>query len=556
MRGSACACSLARRPRRTVGAVVLALVITVTPSLAQDAVDVPARRSRLLNAPVQTTAPAARPADLAPAAGASDVPPPIPADDVSQQPQDPDDLQPRPRGGERPVLKDGDLNDPDMPMARDGIIVTGEPEAPVDGDDPTQIDSRPREEAALFENPARADDPFLYQVEDTEPVANRRADRLFRFEPYDPVGIKAGSFILFPEVEIGGNYFSNVFYSPVRRSDVTFDVRPSARFVSNWTTHALEFSARGLASFYNEFSTENDKAYTLEVRGRLDITRRTNLQVVASHDVAQESRSLPNARDAGTRPDVTTDRIAAALNHRFNRLTLQLRGSVTGYDYGSSTTAGVTTSNATLNYTGYEQGLRASYEFKPTLSAFGEVVTNQRSYDQPDLTGLDRSSTGERYRVGLNFGTTGELLRGEIGGGFGIQHAPGAGLPDASGFILDANATWRATPLTSFLFTARSDFMESQVTGVSFVRSQMAGLELRHQLRRDLIASAGIAYTNNDYVGDGIREQDLRETLGLEYYLSREAMLSTRYTHVDFTSGFAGASYASDTVRVGLRLRE
>ncbi|MFX5207046.1 outer membrane beta-barrel protein, partial [Acinetobacter baumannii] len=91
-----------------------------------------------------------------------------------------------------------------------------------------------------------------------------------------------------------------------------------------------------------------------------------------------------------------------------------------------------------------------------TLSAFSEVVTNQRSYDRLDLTGLDRSSTGERYRVGVNFGTTGEILRGEIGGGWGIQHAPTGALPDASGFILDANATWRATPLTSFLFTARS----------------------------------------------------------------------------------------------------
>ena len=555
MRGSAYACLPARPLRLTVGVLALVLAGDLAPSYAQDAGEVPSRRSRLINAPVQSASPA-QPADLTPADGASDLPPPIPADDVSSLPQEQDDLEPGPRGSERPVLKDGDLIDPDMPMARDGVMNTQEPKAPVDGGDPTEIDSRPKEEAVLFENPAAPNDPFLYQVEDTDPVANRRADRLFRFEPYDPVGVKAGSFIFFPEVEVGGSYISNVFYSPIKRSDVTFDVRPSARFVSNWTTHALEFSARGLASFYNEFSTENDRAYTLEVRGRLDISKRTNLQVVASHDLAQESRSLPNARDAGQRPDVTTDKIAASLNHRFNRLILQLRGSVAEYAYGPSTTAGVTSSNATLNYTGYEQGMRATYEFKPTLAAFGEVVTNQRNYDHLDLTGLDRSSTGERYRAGLTFGTTGEILRGEIGGGWGIQHAPNASLPDAAGFILDANATWRATPLTSFLFTARSDFIEAQITGVSFVRSQLVGLEARHSLRRDLIASAGIAYTNNDYIGDGIREQDLRETLGLEYYLSREAMLSSRYTHVDFTSGFAGASYSSDIIRFGLRLRQ
>jgi len=471
-------------------------------------------------------------------------------------PEDEDPNDPRPRGGERPVLKDGDLSDPDIPMARDGVILTGEPEAPRDGTDATAIDTRPREDAVLFENPVSVTDPFLYRIEDTDPISDRRPQRLFRFEPYDPVGIKMGSFIFFPEVEVSGDYTSNLFYSPVARSDVALDIRPSARFVSNWTTHALEFSARGVSTFYNEFSTENDKAYTIEARGRLDISKRTNVQVALSHDVAQESRTFINARTDGTRPDVTTDRIAATFNHRFNRLSLQLRGSISDYAYGPATTGGVTISNAALDYTAYEQAVRASWEFKPNLSGFGEVAINQREYNQLDETGLNRSSLGERYRVGLAFGSTGEILRGEIAGGYGVQHASHGGLPDAGGYIIDANATLRASAMTSFLFSARSDFIESQITGVSFVRSQLVGLEARQTFQRNLIGTAGIAYTNSDYVGSSVSEQDLRETLGLEYYLNRETMLFTRYTHVDFTSGFAGAGYSSDAIRVGMRLRE
>jgi len=538
------------------GLVAFIALFALTPAQAQDAADAPPRRLRSIDAPSRTQPLA--PPDLSPAEGAGDIPSAIPSGDVSAMPPDEDDdpLEPRPRGGERPVLKDGDLNDPDMPVPRDGVIATREPEAPQDGTDPTTVDSRPREEAQLFENPNVVDDPFLYQIEDTDPVANRRAQRLFRFEPYDPVGIKMGSFIFFPELELSGDATSNLFYSPKAHADVAFDVRPSARFVSNWTTHAFEFSARGFATFYNEYSTENDKAYTLEARGRIDISKRTNLQIVASHDVGQESRSLTNARDVGTRPDITTDRLAAALNHRFNRLTLQLRGSVADYVYGPATTDGVTFSNAALNYTAYEQAVRATWSFKPALSAFSEVVTNQRNYSQLDPAGLDRSSTGERYRAGLGFGTTGEVLRGELSAGYGVQHPVNANLPDAQGVIFDANATWRATPLTSFLLTARSDFIESQILGVSFVHSQQAGLEARQSFQRNLIGTAGISYTNNDYIGSSITEQDVRETVGLEYYLNRETMLFTRYTHVDFSSGFAGSSYTSDAIRIGMRLRE
>ena len=244
-----------------------------------------------------------------------------------------------------------------------------------------------------------------------------------------------------------------------------------------------------------------------------------------------------------------------ALNQKFNRLTVELRGSVTEYAFGDNTTAGIVTSNTFRDYTAFEQAVRASWEFKPTLSAFTEVVTNQRDYRLTDLTGIDRSSTGERYRVGLSFGQTGEILRGEVSGGWGIQRPSSNVLPDASGFILDANATWRATPLTSFMFSARSDFVESTTTGVGSVKTQSLGLDARHAFHRYLIATAGIAFSNSDYVGTPITEQDLRETLGLEYYLNRETILFGRYTHVDFASDTPGVSYNSDEIRLGVRIR-
>ncbi len=116
------------------------------------------------------------------------------------------------------------------------------------------------------------------KIEDLDPVRDNRATlQLYQNEPYDPVGVQIGRFVLFPELEVGGSYYSNVFHAPDAESDVALDVIPSARLVSNGSRHALEFRGIGGLSYYHEFPTEDDRDYLLEARGRLDITRRSNI---------------------------------------------------------------------------------------------------------------------------------------------------------------------------------------------------------------------------------------------------------------------------------------
>ncbi|MBX9927164.1 MAG: outer membrane beta-barrel protein, partial [Hyphomicrobiaceae bacterium] len=420
------------------------------------------------------------------------------------------------------------------------------------------------EAAAALDAPPPPDDPLLFQIEELEPILDRRPQRLFRFEPFDPVGIRAGSFVLFPELETSSAFFSNVFRGPGARSDVALDVRPSARLVSNWSRHALEFRANGGLSYFNEFSSEDDRAYTIETRGRLDVARRTNVQAALSRDVAQESRSAPDGRAVGTRADVTTDRALVSLNHTFNRLTVQLRGSVTELDFGTTQNQGVVTQNSNRNYRTTEQAARATWEFKPTLSAFSEVAVNQRDYDARDGNGIDRSSDGQRYRAGLSFASVnrtpgergaGPILGGEISLGWGTQQPRSGVLPDVSGVILDSTLTWRPSALTAVAFNARSDFGESQTVGVGGIKTQSIGVDVRHELRRYLIGTAGINTTFSDFEGSTIEETETRYTAGLEYFLSREAIVFGRYTHTTFDSNQPNTSYDADELRVGMRIR-
>ena len=471
-----------------------------------------------------------------------------------------DPLNPRQQAegvGQRRVIRDGDLNVPEADPVLDGVITTGEPRPALDGADPTALDNRSPEDIAVFENPPAGFDPQLFQIE-LDPILDRRPAQLFRFEPYEARGIRLGSFVLLPELEFGNAWFSNLFKSPIARSDMALEVKPSARLVSNWRQHAVEFRATGGLSYFAEFDTENDKNYALEARGRYDVTRRTNIEVLTSRAVTQDSRSNINASTAAAaRADITTDVLALAFNHRFNRLAIQLRGSVTEADFAPvASVAGATITNDDRDIRTTEQAVRASWEFKPTLFGFVEGGLNQRNYKTAALSdGLSRDSHGERTRVGVSFGSTGQRLRGEASIGYAVQRPSNGRLQEIVGFIFDANLGYRMSALTSFLLTARSDIQESSLSGSGGALARQVGIEARHAFRRNVIASAGLAYSVADFAGVSQVEKQTLANLGVEYFVNREVTLFSRYQHTNFNSTDTTRNYNADEVRVGMRIK-
>jgi len=452
------------------------------------------------------------------------------------------------------VVRDGDLSQPREPEAPvDGAVATGEPSAPQDGADTATLDMRSADDIAVFASPPAGYDPLLFQIEDLAPELDRRPQRLYRFEPYDPVGIRIGSFVLFPEIEIGGAFTDNVLLSPGGLSDRALELRPAARLASAWSTHALELRGGADLSYHDEFTSEDDRGWEIEARGRIDMTKRANLQGLAGRSVSQESRSAIDAGAGTSRADVETTRAAASVNHRLNRLSLQLRAGVVDTEYDAAGFAGTADDR---DVTATEEAVRATWELKPTLAVFGEVALDQRDHEITAVSdGIGRDSDGERYRLGLDFGATGEILRGELSLGWGRQRPHDARLDDIDGLLLDANLAWRATALTALLLTARTDFAETTTAGSGGVIVRQVGGEVRHALRRYLIASAGLSYEWRDYAGIDLDEAELRAGLGIEYFLSREVVLSARYLRTDFFSSTAAADYDTNEARLAVKLR-
>lgn len=395
-------------------------------------------------------------------------------------------------------------------------------------------------------------DPELIQAE-TEPLLDRRPTRLYRFEPWEPRGIRIGSFIALPEVETGGAWLSNVLRGTPARSDAAVYVRPTLRLRSDWRTHALEATVAGNASSFADLSSENDAAYRVEGRGRLDVTRRTSIELLGSHDVTQESRGRIDSGDGPDgRNDVTTDRVTAALNTRFNRLAVQLRGGLAREDYEDAPGAA---SDPGRDVKSRDGALRLGWAFKPTLTAFAEAGVNRREHAAANLDGIRRDSDGERYRAGLGFGNRGSILRGEISVGWARQTPDDRSLRPIEGVVVDANLAWRIDAASALLLQARGDIAETTLAGSGGSLARTIGVEYRHAVLRPLIASAGIAYGTRDYEGAAVRESDVTTAVGLEYYLGPEAMIFGRWEHTAYDSTVPGGDWTNDEFRVGVRLR-
>lgn len=457
----------------------------------------------------------------------------------------------------RPTVVDGDLNwPPEPPPLRDGAPDQPEADVIADGVSPSQIDTRNPSDIAAFERPPAGFDPGAFVIE-LDPILDRRPAALYRFEPFQATGIRVGSFTVLPESVFAFSATDNLFRTGTeRRGDVALEARPTVRIVSNWRTHALELRGTGITSFHNEFPKEDDRAYQLEARGRLDVSRRTNIEVLGGYELGQESRGSINAGRSLDRVELETTRAGITANHRFNRLAIQLRGTVTEVNYHSVLGEdGFVQSNDFRDSTAKEVAARATWTFKPELGVFAEVAENARDYRVAGIDGIKRDSTGERVRTGVTFGSSGRTVRGEVSVGYGRQRFDDSRLPEIDGVLIDANLAWRVSGLTALLFTARTDVSESQLAGSGGALSRTAALELRHEFGRRLIGTAGLRWTTQDYVGTDVTERELAGLLGLEYYLNREVTLFGRYQHIDFDSNIAGRTYTAEEVRIGVRVR-
>jgi hypothetical protein len=377
-------------------------------------------------------------------------------------------------------------------------------------------------------------------------------------DPFAPVGIRAGTFVLRPALEVMTGYDTNPARSTVAaRGSPQITLAPELLARSDWERHQLDVAIRGSYNYYPDVAFADRPNVDARINGRIDVTRDTRVDLEGRYLLSTDYPGSPNISAGLAKLPIYTDiGTTVGVGERFNRLDVALKGSFDRIDWQDSLlTDGSMSSNTDRNYNQYGAQLRVGYEVSPGVKPFVQVDADTRIHDLPvDRTGADRDSNGLAAKVGTAFEIT-RTLTGEISVGYLTRLYADPVLPDIHAPLLDASLLWAATALTNIKFAARTTVDESVLPGVSGVLRHDNGIEISHALRRWLITTVKFGYGIDDYVGSTRQDHRYLASLGVTYKLTRDFWAKAELRQEWLSSNIPLSNYAATIALVGLRLQ-
>lgn len=359
----------------------------------------------------------------------------------------------------------------------------------------------------------------------------------------DEIGIRVGSFILYPVLDVRAGYDTNVFAQPAgqQTSSAYEALRPQLDLKSDWNNHSLEFGLYGQFGFYNNANSQNFQNFGINSAGRLDIQRDWYLNASVAFTRTTEALGTPDVALSQSPTVVWQLPLSLSMFQRFNRLFYQATVSANGLRYQDFSAQNPSTlPAANRNRNEFGETLRAGYEVYDGFDLWVQGGLNQRTYlDTINIANQARNSTGWQVAGGATIDLGGvSKLEGFVGYTQQTYLNP---LTSTNAVVFGLGGVWNGyQPLVVRPFIIRS-INETAFTNYQDYLSTTFGAELTYTIQEGLQLSAGGSYSLLDYtpvpgsVGAFSHSDNFyRASLGLQYSIRPQISLGPLY---EFASG-------------------
>lgn len=366
----------------------------------------------------------------------------------------------------------------------------------------------------------------------------------------DPRGVRAGSFIVFPQVALEEVFTDNLFFSQGgRQSDFITKIRPEIDVRSDWNNHALNFLMYSDIGFHASHSAEDYIDYTLETNGRLDITRETNITAFGRYQAGHEERSSPDDANGVEPGEFVRLEGDLGFNHKFNRVGTAFLSNVIRLDYDDvRTSTGTTVNNDDRDRTVLNNSLRVNYELTPEVQAYVRGVYHIREYDDGvDDNGEDRDSAGYTAVGGTDLDLGGVLV-GTVFAGWREQDYDDPTLETITGPTWGLGMTWNPTLLTTYRARIRRQVLETTQNNASGYFSTSYSISADHELRRNVLLRADARATFDEYQGNGRSDDNYAINTRARWLMNRHLYLTAQYSWEQKITNAAGAGFTANTI--------
>ncbi len=382
-------------------------------------------------------------------------------------------------------------------------------------------------------------------------------------QDYKPLGVRAGTFMLHPGVQLAAEYSDNVFYaSEDLNSDTVFHIRPYISAQSTWSRHSLNLTAGADFAMYSDFSDRDYEDYFIGASGRVDVKNRSFFTYSADYMDLHEDLNNRSS-EQGIEP-TRYNMVGGSLgyDHTFNRLSASGTIGISSLDYQDAYDSdGELISNKDRNRQDNFYTLRAGYQFQTDKQAFISYTGDNIDYDQQyDRNGYDRNGNGFSLMGGINFTITGKL-EGDVSVGYYSRSYDDEQLIDTDGWGFGAGLTWMPTYLTSVRGEIANSIEETTDPNSSGLFQTVYSLRVDHELKRDIQINGFLQYRNYDYQSIVDAPADARSSdgtwragLGASWFINRHVYLNASYSWEQLNSSIVNDDYSVNRVWLVLGL--
>lgn len=375
-------------------------------------------------------------------------------------------------------------------------------------------------------------------------------------DPFAPLGLRIGTFVVVSELEQGLTSTTNVNKSVSGEEAVLSETALRFRAVSDWSRHRAGAEAYGLLR--KTISGEEIDDIEGGAQARLDLDFREDLTsyVLFGYDAQREAASAPAAIvGVEKQPLRHSFEGVVGLDQMLGRVQIGLTGEIQRNRYDDAVlSAGGRISQSDRDSTIVLGRLRGGYEVSPALTPFVELEVGRRTYDEKqDSEGYERSANRLAARAGLALDLS-EKLAGEISAGWISENFKDPRLARLSGLALAANLNWSPQRGTMVRLDASTHVEGSTDPGESGSLLYSGTLRLEREMRSNLTGAVLLGASYRDYQAGG-HDLILTGQAALTWWLNRYAGLTSRIGYERQTSSLAGRDYDEANLFLGLKLQ-
>ena len=374
--------------------------------------------------------------------------------------------------------------------------------------------------------------------------------------PFAPLGLRLGTFVVVPTLEQGLTWTSNANDSPDGEEAILSESTLRLNATSDWSRHRATLNAFGTIrrtlSGQEVEEIEGGGDANLELDIAHGLIGRASLAYSVGREGASSPVSIAGVEDQPLRHTIDG---SMGLEKALGPLRLGLTGEVSRDQYGDAELiGGGTLSQSDRNSTLALLRLRAGYEISPALMPFLELEGGRRFYDEErDSAGYARSADRLGARAGVAVDLS-EKLSGEVSAGWISEDFEDERLRSISGLALAASLDWSPMRGTIVGLDASTTVEGSTDPGESGSMLYAGTLRLERQMRSNLTGDLAFGAAYRDYEAGG-HDLILNGEAALTWWFNRYAGLIGRASYERQTSSLPGRDYDTTSFFMGLRLQ-